>query len=51
MDIKNTFLNGDMREEIYTIPPPTVSHNPRELYKLKKNKIFLWYETITFSLI
>ncbi|XP_057487537.1 uncharacterized mitochondrial protein AtMg00810-like [Actinidia eriantha] len=36
MDIKNTFLNGDLQEEVYMTPPPGVSHNLGEVCKLKK---------------
>ncbi|KAL5734666.1 hypothetical protein ACOSP7_032527 [Xanthoceras sorbifolium] len=37
MDVKNAFLNSDLHEEIYMAPPPGVSHNPREVCKLKKS--------------
>ena len=43
MDVKNTFLNGDLSEEIYMQPPPClsvesnkVSHLRRALYGLKQ---------------
>lgn len=36
MDIKNAFLNGDLYEEVYMVPPPSVSHNHGEVCKLKK---------------
>lgn len=36
MDVKNVFLNGELKEEVYMIPPPGVSHNPNEVSKLKK---------------
>ena len=36
MDVKNAFLNGDLHEEVYMVPPPGVSHNHGEVCKLKK---------------
>ena len=43
MDVKNTFLNGDLSEEVYMQPPPSLSidlnkvcHIRRALYGLKK---------------
>ena len=35
MDIKNAFLNVDL-QEVYMVPLFGVSHNLREVYKLKK---------------
>ena len=36
MNVKNAFLNGDdLQEEVYTIPLPSVPHNPREVCRLK----------------
>ena len=43
MDVKNTFLNGDLREEVYMQPPPgfsvelnKVCHLRYALYGLKQ---------------
>lgn len=36
MDVKNAFLNGELHEEVYMIPPSGVSHNHGEVCKLKK---------------
>ena len=43
MDVKNTFLNGDLSEEFYMQPPPGLSiesnkvcHLRRALYGLKQ---------------
>ena len=36
MDIKNAFLNGDLQDEVYMVPPFSVSHNSKEVWKLKK---------------
>ena len=37
MDIKNAFLNGDLQDEVYMVPPFSVSHNPKEVWKLRKD--------------
>uniref|UniRef100_A0A3Q7X403 Uncharacterized protein LOC113785767 n=1 Tax=Cicer arietinum TaxID=3827 RepID=A0A3Q7X403_CICAR len=33
---KNAFLNGELHEEVYMVPPQEVSHNQGEVCKLKK---------------
>lgn len=35
MDVKFVFLNGDV-QEVYMVPPPSVSQNHDEVYKPKK---------------
>jgi len=34
--VENAFLNGDIHEEVYMIPPPCVSHKSGEVCKLQK---------------
>ena len=41
MDAKNVFLNGNLHEEVYMIPPPSVSHKSGEVCKLQKALIGL----------
>jgi hypothetical protein len=43
IDVKNAFLNGDLSEEVYMLPPPGYDHPPykvcqfrRALYGLKQ---------------
>lgn len=36
MDIKNAFLNDNLHEEVYMVPPLGMSHNLGEVCKLKK---------------
>jgi len=36
MNVKNVFLNGDVHEEVYMIPPLGVSHKSSEVCKLQK---------------
>ena len=53
MDVKNAFLNSDLQEEVYMVPPHGVSHNQGEVCKLKKALYDLkqapraWFEKFT----
>ena len=37
MDVKNIFLNGDVKEGVHMVPFPGVSHNLGEVFRLKKS--------------
>jgi hypothetical protein len=57
MDVKNAFLNGDLQEEVYMVPPLGVSHNQGEVCKLRKALYGLkqapraWYERLSIFLL
>ncbi|MGG6621336.1 UNVERIFIED_CONTAM: hypothetical protein ITH22_24865, partial [Salmonella enterica subsp. enterica serovar Weltevreden] len=57
MDVKNAFLNGDLREEVYMVPPPCVSHEPRQVCRLKnalyglKQAPRAWFERFSDAVI
>lgn len=36
MDIENNFLNGDLLEEVYMVPPHDASHQSGKICKLQK---------------
>ena len=36
MDVKNSFLNGDLSEEVYMQPPPSYDHPPNKVCRLRK---------------
>nr|GFA01538.1 hypothetical protein [Tanacetum cinerariifolium] len=59
MDVKTTFLNGNLREEVYVSQPDgfVVPDNPNHMYKLKKALYGLkeapraWYDMLSLFLI
>ena len=36
MDVKNAFLNGDLSEEVYMQPPPSLSIEPNKVCHLQR---------------
>ena len=36
MDMKNTFLNGDLHEEVYMQPSPSYPHSGIQVYRLRR---------------
>ncbi|GJW41083.1 retrovirus-related pol polyprotein from transposon TNT 1-94 [Tanacetum coccineum] len=59
MDVKSTFLNGTLKEEVYVKQPPSFESNefPNHVYKLDKaiyglkQALRAWYETLLTFLI
>ena len=59
MDVKSTFLNGMLQEEVYVEQPKGFvdPHRPNDVYKLKRALYGLkqapraWYDKLTFYLI
>ena len=59
MDVKSTFLNGEIEEDVYVIQPEGFEdpHHPKYVFKLKKALYGLkqapraWYEKLTSHLL
>lgn len=51
MYVKNVSLNGDLREEAYMIPPPSVFHNPRERCNTLKYASRAWLEKLSIVIV
>jgi len=58
MDVKNAFLHGDLKEDIYMTPPPGLFSSPSSaVYMLKQSLYGLkqapraWFEKFRFTLL
>jgi hypothetical protein len=43
IDVKTTFLNEDLKDEVYMIQPKGFINNSQNTCKLKKKKSIRWY--------
>ena len=56
MDVKNAFLNGNLREEVYMQPPPGLSIKPNKVCRLRhalyglKQAPRAWFAKFSFTI-
>ncbi|XP_026420510.1 uncharacterized protein LOC113316568 [Papaver somniferum] len=57
MDVKNTFVHGELEEEVYMQPPPGLPHAPNQVCKLRKDIYGLkqapraWFEKFSSAIL